>query len=246
MDEGIRRGMGGEDESANDKKTKRARSQVPRHSQHHPKLPPPKPSLIKPLHPRPPRTLPLFQPTTPGQRRKSAHRRKNDVRAHTTEARKREMWDRSDGIGFQERGGGEGGGVIEFLMKDEWWWIDVMARNPTARHRKGASAVESQCSYSYSIQVVSCSSTHTVPSNTALLIPLPPRRHHKVPSQQNGERPTPCVVEACSKRTGRLCLGGTDTVEWGKGEGGRAGGGWWVVGVCTEMGVVRIVVGRRK
>lgn len=31
MDEGIRRGMGGEDESANDKKTKRARSQVPEH-----------------------------------------------------------------------------------------------------------------------------------------------------------------------------------------------------------------------
>ncbi len=101
-DEGIKRRMGGEDESANDKKTKRARSQVPRHSQHHPELPP----LINPLHPLPPRTLPPFKPTTPGQRRKSAHRPKNDVRAHTTEARKREMWDRSDGIGFQERGEG--------------------------------------------------------------------------------------------------------------------------------------------
>ncbi len=165
MDEGIRRGMGGEDESANDKKTKRARSQVPRHSQHHPKLPPPpppKPSLINPLHPRPPRTLPPFTPTTPGQRRKSARRRTNDVRAHTTEARKREMWDRSDGVGFPR----EGRGVIEFLIKDERWWIGVMARNPTARHRKGASAVESQRSYSDSIRIASSSSihiAHTVP-----------------------------------------------------------------------------------
>ncbi len=121
------------------------------------------------------------------------------------------------------------GGVIEFLIKDEWWWIDVMAGNPTARHRMGASAVESQRSYSYSIRIASARSihtAHTVPSNTALLIPLPPHRHRKVPPQQNGERPTPGVVEACSMKTGRLCLGGTDTVEWGKGKGGRAGGGW--------------------
>ena len=103
-----------------------------------------------------------------------------------------------------------------------------MARNPTARHRMGTSAVESQRSYSYSIQMASSSSihtAHTIPLNTALLIPLPLHRHRKVPPQQNGERPTPCVVEACSKRTGRLCLGGTDTVEWGKG-GGLVVGGW--------------------
>jgi len=41
------------------------------------------------------------------------------------------MWDRSDGVGFPR----EGRGVIEFLIKDERWWIGVMARNPTGTAR---------------------------------------------------------------------------------------------------------------
>lgn len=204
--------------------------------------PPPKPSLINPLHPLPPRTLPPFQPTTPCQRRKSAHRPKTDVRAHTTEARKREMWDRSDGIGFQERGGG----VIEFLMKDEWWWIDVMARNPTARHRKGASAVESQRSYSYSIRVASSSSihtAHTVPLNTALLIPLPPHRHHKVPPSKMENVQLPALWKLVRREPDGCAW--AERIRW---NGERGEGWWWVVGagVWMEMGVVRNVVGRRK
>ena len=188
MDEGIRRRMGGENESANDKKTKRARSQVPGHH-----------SITLSF-------LPSSTPSTPSLlvrcHRSSQPRRVKEGKAligeRTTFAHTRPR--RASGrCGIEAMGlvskRGEGTGVIEFLIKDEWWWIGVMARNPTARHRKGASAVESQRSYSYSIRIASSSSihtAHTVPPNTALLIPLPPHRHHKVPpsKMENVQLPT--------------------------------------------------------
>ncbi len=112
-------------------------------------------------------------------------------------------------------------------MEDEWWWIGVMARNPTARHRKGASAVESQCSYSYSIRIASSSSIHTAhtvpPIPRFLSLSHPAAITRSLPAKWRTSNSMRCGSLFEENRTAVLGRNGYG----GMGKGGRAGGGWW-------------------